>query len=416
MLWLYIVTNKTNTMKRTITILLQRRHFWHHATFSEVAELYIARLMRMVAINIGAAFMSVYLFKSGYELWWIAAFWAAYRLFKIAISVPAAAVVAHLGPKHTTLLSNLLYIPSMLLFAMLNEWGAQVMWFVAMFQGLSATLYEISHLVNFSKVKDAQIAGKQMAYMDITERVAKAASPLIGGVIAYAFDPRVTIIASTVLFIFAAWPLLRTGEPVKTGQKISFRQFPWRDTWHSLVGSAAWGYEVAVATAGWPLFLIGVVFVSDNNEVYAAIGALSSVVYAVSIVAARAYGRLIDHQAGGALLRYTAAAAGAVHIVRAFAVHPVIAMAVNMVHEVTATGYNMAFMRGMFDVADRSGRRIVYLALVQIATTTGGMLAMGLLALCLLLASTITQAFFIFFATASMAALVVSRTKFRIYR
>lgn len=402
-------------MKQAITTLLRRRHFWRYATFSEVGKLYIARLMRMVAINIGAAFMSVYLFKSGYELWWIAAFWAAYRLFKIAVALPSAAVIAHIGPKHATFISNVLYIPAMLLFTMLNDWGAWVMWFVVIFQGMSATLYEISHLVNFSKVKSSEVAGKQMAYMDITERVAKAASPLIGGMIALWIDPRATLMVSIILFMFAAWPLLRTDEPVQTKQTLRFRGFPWRETWHSLVGELALGYEVTVAIAAWPLFLIGVVFVGGDNQVYAAVGMLSSVVYVVSIAASRAYGRLIDRHAGGALLRWSSMAAGLAHIVRAFAVHPVMAVAVNVVHEVTATGYMMAFMRGIFDTADRSGRRVLYLALIEIMATLGGALVMGFLAVLLLLLP-IQDAFVVFFLVASMVAFAMSRTKFHIYR
>ncbi|MDO4780994.1 MAG: hypothetical protein Q4A34_01180 [Candidatus Saccharibacteria bacterium] len=402
-------------MKQAIIILLKRRHFWRYATFSEVGKLYVAQLMRTIAVNIGAAFMSVYLFKSGYELWWIAAFWAVYRLFKITIAIPCAAAIAHIGPKHAILVANILYIPAMLLFTMLTDWGVWVMWFVAIFQGVSATLHEISHKVNFSKIKSAQVAGRQMAYMDITERVAKAASPLIGGMIALWIDPRATLMVSIVLFMFAAWPLLRTDEPVQTKQALRFRGFPWRETWRSLVGELALGYEVTVTIAAWPLFLIGVVFVSGDNHVYAAVGMLSSVVYVTSIVASRAYGQLIDRHAGGALLRWSSMAAGLVHVVRAFAVHPAMAVAVNVVHEVTATGYNMAFMRGIFDTADRSGRRVLYLTLIEIMAALGGALAMGFLAVLLLLLP-IQDAFMVLFLVASMVAFAMSRTKFRIYR
>jgi len=39
--------------------LMVRRHFWRYATFSDVAEIYVSRMLRMAALYMAAAFVSI---------------------------------------------------------------------------------------------------------------------------------------------------------------------------------------------------------------------------------------------------------------------------------------------------------------------------------------------------------------------
>ena len=58
--------------------LLLRRHFWRYATFSEVAELYTSRVLRLAAVHIVGGFMSVYLYQLGYSVTFIALAWGCF--------------------------------------------------------------------------------------------------------------------------------------------------------------------------------------------------------------------------------------------------------------------------------------------------------------------------------------------------
>ena len=89
--------------------LFKRRHFWRHATFSEVAELYASRLMTMFALRFVLVFVSVYLYKLDYDLQTIALFWAGYFFLKALFAWPAARIAAHYGPKHGLLMANILF-------------------------------------------------------------------------------------------------------------------------------------------------------------------------------------------------------------------------------------------------------------------------------------------------------------------
>ena len=53
---------------RASNSLLKRRHFWRYASFSEVAELYASRLLRIFALNMISLFIAVYLYNQGYSL------------------------------------------------------------------------------------------------------------------------------------------------------------------------------------------------------------------------------------------------------------------------------------------------------------------------------------------------------------
>src|SRR5690606_6290868 len=110
--------------------IMLRRHFWRYATFSEVAELYVSRMLRMVAMHISATFMSIYLYQQGMSIMMIALFWAAFYLFKCVIALPSAALAAWIGPKRGILVSNILYIPAMVGFALLPVAGMGLIWVV----------------------------------------------------------------------------------------------------------------------------------------------------------------------------------------------------------------------------------------------------------------------------------------------
>ncbi|HSW91188.1 MAG TPA: MFS transporter, partial [Candidatus Saccharimonadales bacterium] len=201
-------------IKHIIHRLLLRRHFWRQATFSEIAELYASRMLRMLAINMSAVFISVFMYQIGYNLTFIAGYWVCYYLFKAIVALPAAKYAAVFGPKHGILLANLLYIPSMLIFTMVPEWGIPALVVAAGFQALSATVYDLCHLIDFSKVKSVDHAGKEIAYMNIVEKVATRLSPLIGGVLAFVAGPKATMVAAAVLFALASIPLFKTAEPI----------------------------------------------------------------------------------------------------------------------------------------------------------------------------------------------------------
>ena len=402
---------------KLIHTLLLRRHFWRYATFSEVAELYAARILRVAALYLAAGFISIYLYQQGYSVVAIALLWTFFYGFKIIAALPLAALVARIGPKHGVMVANILYIPAMIGFALLPEWGTWVLFPVLIFEGLSSSLYVISHNVDFSKVKSVAHAGKEIAYMNIVEKITSGLSPVIGGLIAYFAGPQIVILFAAVLFLVAALPLMLTDEPVKRHRPLGLKTFPWKLLRRHALAQFGTGFDLYVSASAWSLFLAVSVLheQSGGNDIYLFAGILSSVVIVVSIVVSYIYGRLIDGARGAYLMRYAVLANSMTHISRAFVGSPVAAAAVNVANEVATTGFGMPYTRAMYDNADLSGHRIAYAGLADLLSSAGAASAALTLAGLAALFSEASSLKYLFLLAAAVV-LVGLTARFPLYR
>lgn len=402
-------------LQQIIHRLLKRRHFWRYATFSEVAELYTSRLMTVFALRFVLMFVSVYLYRLGYGLEFIALFWMAYLLVKALSAWPAAKIAAHFGPKHGMLYANIIFATSLGLLAFTEVLGiyALVLWCI--FQGFAGTLNNLCYLIDFSKVKNIEHAGKEIGYMTIIEKIAAGLSPLLGGLAATLFGPPAAMILSALMFAFSAVPLLRTAEPTRLNQKLSFKGFPWRQTWRGFRANAGLGADIFASGHGWVIFITAIVFVGDGSEIYAKIGLLASLGFVIVLASSYVYGRMIDHRQGLLLLKVSVIANSVVHLLRPTVNSAVGVVASNTVNDVTTTGFTMAFVRGQFDSADSSGFRIVYLYLMEVSVNLAGAVSAGVLAL-LLMSYSDVAAFSLFFVAIAAVTLLIATPRFPLYR
>lgn len=337
----------------------------------------------MLAIHIAASFMSIYLYQQGYSVLFIGGFWALFFLFKAIVALPLAALAGWFGPKHAILLSNVLYIPSMAFFSLLPEYGPTMLIPVLVFQGLSSALYSIAYNIDFSKVKSIEHAGKEIAYMNIVEKVTAGISPLIGGFLAFFLGPQVVLAVAGMLFAMAALPLLRTAEPVPPRQKLAFKGFPWHLLRPVIAAQTAVGFDVFTSGTAWSLYIaIFIIGIGTTNEVYMINGILMSVVLLAALASSYVYGRLIDRKQGKQLMYIAVIANSLTHIVRPLTNTPTVVAGLNVLNEAATTGYTMSYHRAMFDNADLSGRRTTYIGMSEAIANFGA--GLGALTLALL--------------------------------
>ncbi len=404
-------------IQTVIHLLLKRRHFWRYASFDEVAELYASRIMRILAQQMIGLFIMLYLYQQGYSLIFIAAFIAINFTYRAMMAYPSARFIAKFGPKHGMLVANLLYIPALVAFTLVPDYGVSAIVAFGAFQSLSMVMYDVAYLVDFSKVKHADHAGKEIGFMQILERLAASLAPFIGGFVAYLIAPEATMWLSAVFFAIAAIPLFRTREPVRQNQLLTYKKFPWRLTRRTIVAQTAVGFDNAASLGVWILFVAIVVFAGSANDIYLKIGILTSITVATSFITAYWCGRIIDWRHGGDLLKVATLANAMTHLFRIFVTTPVGVAAANISNEVATTGYSMAFIRGVFDTADRAkGYRIAYLTLIAIAGNIGDIIAsLVLLGLLLLLQGQVV-ALQLFYVVTAMYMLMVFTARFRLYR
>lgn len=403
-------------IKKFFHALLLRRRFWRYATMSEVAEIYMSRMLRIAALNMVSAFIVIYLYQNGFSIAQIAFIWAITYGIKALLTLPLATLVAWIGPKHATFVSNILYIPAMILFAVVPEHGVAALYPALLLQGLSTVLYTVAYWVNFSKVKNLKSAGKEIAFMNMFEKITAGLSPVVGGFVAFLFGPQIVIGVSAFLFLVAAAPLFRTGEPVKTRRVLKFHGFPWRLFFSQFSGHFASGYDVFASGVVWSLFVaIVVIGIDGSNEVYAITGVLLSVVFVVALIFSYLYGKIIDRKRGWELYKAGVLADVAVHTMRPFIDTTIAVVGINATREATHTAYMLPYTRGLFDTADVSGARSTYLGLVSLMNNFGAGIAAAVLG-CMALYLAEETALRLFFFTAGAVMLLLLTVRFPLYR
>lgn len=365
-------------LHKLVFFFVRYTHPWRVVGSAEMAELYISRMMRLMGLKIMAGFSFIYMYQLGYNLQFLAWFFVIYFFTRLFFSSPLTAVIiARYGPKHASLLSNILQIIAIFVILTLPEYGIWALMVYAPIAGLATTLYDVSYLVDFSKVKHIDHSGKELGVMQIVERAMVGLGPLLGGVVALYFGPQAMLLLGAFLMLIAALPLFFTSEPTRIHQKITLQHFNWRTAWRPMLAGVGTGVDMNISGIGWGLFLAILVFgVSKNNEVYAQIGALGSASVIASIFCAYFYGKLVDRHKGKKLLKLSVIGDMMIHFSRLVVVNPVQALAVNIGNEVMTIGYAIPGMRAIFDVADGlPGYRIIFLSLVYAAHLFGDILA-----------------------------------------
>jgi MFS family permease len=363
--------------------IFRRRHYWRVVSFDEIAELYTSRLLTIFAINIVNLFAAIYLYKLGYSLMFITLFYGILYLMKVPFSYVAARYVAYFGPKHGIFLAGLIRVPSLIAFMFVPEYGLVAVLIFGALQQISSTMYDLAYLVNFSKVKNSLHAGKEIGNMQIIEKIARITSPLAGGLLASVYSPEVTIVVACILFLVAAWPLFKSVEPTMTRIKLHFEGFPWRLSWTSIAAESVVGFDFVASGMAWTLFISLFVFAGLGDNIYAALGALASLGVFVSVLAAWTFGQIVDKHKGGVLLSAGTIVNVVIHAFRPFTTSAAGVTGVNIANETATSAYAIPFTRVIFDVADSSGFRIVYMMLIEMSLNLGAALGCLVLALCL---------------------------------
>ena len=400
-------------------VFLKRRYFWRYANFDEISKIYMARTLRHFALRLVAVFVAIYLFNLGYSLAFVFAYLGIYHLVKIPMALLASTAVIKLGPKHTIFYANILYIPTILALTFLKPpdeilTTVAILAGIILVQGLGVAMYDYSNMINFAKVKNVKHVGQQLGKIQVLEKIASIAGPLLGGLVASLWGPTVLMIIASFILGVSALPLVRTSEPIIKNQKIRWKKYPWKSTWRSLVSQSGAGFDVITSGATWQLYLAVMVF-SLNSEIYAVVGALTSLSTIAAFVSAFTFGKLIDRKYGYKLLRWGVILKSITNFSRPLVINPIGAAGTSAVAEVSTTAYSMAFMRGTYDLADRSGYRMNYLLLMVMSADAGAALAC-LLALLFFLTLSMQSAFVTFFVLAAAYTLIISIPKFPIYK
>lgn len=401
-------------LKDFVYNVLERRHFWRYATFGEIADLYLAQTLRTAAISLVSGFSSVFMYKQGYSLIFIMIFWAIYFLAKVVLMPFAGMIISRFGTVACTMLSNILYIPAIIALSLIPELKLTGLIIYGSFLALSVMIHELCYMIDFSRVKSVEHAGKEIALMNIFNKIVITIGPLIGGLIALWFNVQVTMWVAGSVLVFAGLPLLKLKNQSEKHHQFKLQGFPWGLVLPGLFARFSIGFDIESSGNIWGLFLAIILFPSAGNAIYVTLGALSSATFIVAIITSAVFGKLIDNKKGRSLLRAGVSANIIIHLSRLLISTPVGVVGVNVTKEVAAAAQGMTFMRGMFDTADASGFRITYLVIQDIVKNLGEAVACAAMALCAMFIGGRTG-FSVFYAVTAVICIPIFFSGFKMY-
>lgn len=365
--------------------IFRRKHYWRTISFDEMVELYAARMLTVFALGFMGMFVGVYLWRLGYSLTFIFLMYGSFFLLR-ALFVPIAAhLVARLGPKHAIMYGNILQIPGLVALALVETYQLPAILCFGVFFNTSLAIHNIGYLANFSKIKHAKKAGKELGYMDIIEKTTSVISPLVGGVVASFVSPVLSVVIAAVFFLIAATPLMMSREQVRPMRHFRVFSISPRHIWREIVARGVTSIDYSMIVFVWPLFLSTVLFAGAGQQIYAIVGMFGSLELAIAVVIAWFFGRSVDKHHGGTLLRISALASGATNALRAIVAGPFGVIAAGIGSEIAVTSSKLTIFRTIFDTADSSGHRISVVSQTEAAAYLGCSVGFFITGLCVVL-------------------------------
>lgn len=341
--------------------------YWRSVSFSEMAELYVSRFLRIVAQNLVDAFVLVYLYQRGYSLTILCLILGFYFLHRVLWSYLSAHVIAWLGPKASLLLSNIIAIPALVSLALIDTYTSSATAGYFIFEGISLTILGIATDVQFSSIKHDKNTGKELGWLYIAEKIGAAIAPTIGGLLAFRFGPEAIMWVASLVMVAAALPLLMSPENTQRGQRVTYHGFDWHSLRNQMLSPVVRGADFVVSGGLWSIFIAITIFDTSSNAIYAQLGIFFSISFVASIVASWVYGLLIDRDKNEQLLRFGAGLNLLVHAARSFVATPVSVGMVNVANEAGTSAYTMPTVRGQYEVVEAlPGYRNVYFSIAMI--------------------------------------------------
>jgi MFS family permease len=346
--------------------------YWRSASFSEIAELYASRFLRIIAQNLVDVFIVVYLYQQGYGLLLICVVLGLHFLHRALWGYLSAYIIAWIGPKSTLLLSNITAVPALVSLALIGTYGFTTVIAFFIFEGISGTLLGVATDVQFSSIKHEQKAGRELGWLYIAEKIGAALAPAIGGFVAYRFGPQSIMWVASLMMVAAALPLLLSPENTLRRQRVTYHGFDWRTLGSQMVAPAIRGADGLISGGLWSVFIAITIFNTASNEIYAQIGVFFSIAFGASILISWMYGVLIDSKKGLQLLRTGILLDVSIHAMRPFITTPIAVGMTNVANEAATSAYSMPAFRAQYDVTDQlPGYRAVYFSISMITYCVG---------------------------------------------
>lgn len=258
-------------------------------------QLFISkRLIQGLATALLAMFVPIFLYKTiGEQFWAVGIFYAAVSIGYAALLVPGMSITNKIGFSRTLAFGAFF---SVVQFAILYFTNAANIWYMLLPLLVSMILYRIFHWVpyhvDFTAFTKGGERGRDVSLMFATIAFMGMIGPVLAGYIIDNSGYTVLFLVGMILLAIAGVSYLfvpAVDETFTWTYKETVQHLLSPDFRNVFVGEMANGAEVIVSLIAWPIFLYEVL-----NGNFLEIGALSTVIVAVTIVVQLMVGKHLD--------------------------------------------------------------------------------------------------------------------------
>jgi hypothetical protein len=392
--------------------LFHQRGFWLRLEMSELSELYTAMMLKTFGLSLIGIFVPIYLYEQGWSIGRVVLFMAVNYAIRALASRPLSRLVRRAGAKNLmrTGLGLTVGFLAMLITLPQIDWP---LWLLAVVDGPAITMFYLGYHIDFSQAKKLEEFGSEAERVFATSKLAAAAAPFIGGVIATVFNPQATIAVALAAIALAAWPLSRGPAAVPLPAGSGRWRWDFKRYRRSYLSFAALGLDQTASVVYWPFFAALFIF---SGEIYLQLGLVTSVSAISTILVVHALGKLVDNHRGGLLMTYSALLGGGLHLIRSLATGLPQVLGINILSEWFMAGSHMPYLKGMYDEADHAADRAAYIGAMETAINLGRLVLWGLIGLALVASQSDETGFRLAFVAAAWLTPLILRHRFAVLR
>jgi|GEM_PF-4379501 len=260
----------------------------------EFWELNISLAIRAFAQGLVEIFIPLYLYFNGVNLQTIFLFYITTNLFNIFLTPFVSVILSKIGPKHSLILNTPFQIIFYLLIYSFTTFNWNI-FFLAFILSLAHNFFRQGLHVQIIKSTLKNSEGQSLAKIRIMQILAKALSPIIGGLLTVTFSYNLVLIIACLLILTSNLPLLLTKDnhlEFDLNFLEVFKNIKWNQFW-SFFGA---GMELDANDLVWPIILV--IFL---NYSFTTTGIITAIGVFFSVIGSYFVGKLADTKRTGML-------------------------------------------------------------------------------------------------------------------
>lgn len=273
------------------------KHLHFHLTrLSELKRLYWAHSVHALASSMTTIFVPIYLYKLGYGITAIMAYYLLVFVFQAVALYPLMKFSNRIGFNRSMGMALLLYGVYILVLATIPNFGWPL-WLAGIIWATSISLYWAQFRACFAhSLLHKKNVGTAVGLSAALTLMAYGIAPAIGGAVATYFGIVVLYIIAMGCLVAAALPLF-SGPEIIRHKSFRLRDINLRRIWPDLFANAGGEIDDVVMVIVWPLFIFLLI------PTYIGVGVLSSVTVMASIAIALYTGRHLAKKGTGGYLK-----------------------------------------------------------------------------------------------------------------